>query len=72
MLSRVASTDHELEMHGGEKDREIPDIEMSIEPIAAGRRGELSREPVGDEGEVRAGGKGSTLEAKTSLRRRGL
>ena len=50
----MAPTENELETQRRDSDREIPDINVTLELIVGGHRGVLSCDPIGDEEGVRA------------------
>ena len=64
----MASAVTELKAHKGDRDREISNVEMSIEPTGGRRRGDLSRDPGRRERKVRAERRQSTFGRKRSLR----
>ena len=62
--------DHELETARGRGDREVSIIEESFDFRGLRRGGDLSRDPVGDEGKRRTLRKSSAFENESNQRRR--
>ena len=71
MLTRATATNEGFDTDRGDRGREISRANVVLELVMWGRRGELSRYPIDDEGQMWADREGSSLGTKASRRRGG-